>query len=277
MRSRTLILTALTAVMILGLGLPALAAPDAKKDAKKKPETPPVVADDKAKFAVDKFRRRFDTPDLDLQLDEVIALGKIHHPKVGAELLKLLRNKEPEIQAEAMKALGRQFCMLKKIARKLPTWLDEKKYEPVVVAQTIKTIGKLDVRKLEENLIGMINSPSDEVAIAALKLLGKWRSFKSLRDILLLWEFYPDDGKWATGTVTVDTGADTATEQRLAKAKWKAKYGGRAKKARPKLVQALRQCVNTVIGLEEEEKILKRPTELREWIKENKKMLRKHR
>ena len=45
MRSRTLVLTALTAVMILGLGFPALAGPDAKKDdkpaaeASKKPDT----------------------------------------------------------------------------------------------------------------------------------------------------------------------------------------------------------------------------------------------
>jgi len=272
MRSRTFVLVALTAVMVLGLGLPALAGDDEKK-----PEMPPVVADEKAKFAIDKFKRRFDTPDLDLQLDEVIALGRVHHPKVAAQLLRLMKNKEPEIQAEAMKGLGRQPCYRKKIERKLAGFLEEKKYEPVVVAATLRTIHKLDVRKLEEDVIMSINSKHDEVAIAALKVLGDWRSYKSLREILLLWEFYPDDGKWATGTVTVDTGADTATEQRLAKAKWKAKYGGRAKKARPKLVQALRQCVNNVIGLEEEEKILKRPTELREWIKENKKMLRKHR
>ena len=276
MRARLTILTALAGILVFGL--PALAGdePAAAKPAAK-PEAPPVVDNAKGAAAVAKFRRQFDTPDLDFQLDAVIDLGKVHHPKVAAELLRLLKNKDPEVQAEAMKALGRQHCYRKKLERRLVTWLDEKTFSPRLVAQTVRTIGQLDVRKLEEDLIDVVNSPDDEVAIAALRVLGDWRSYKSLRDILLLWEFYPEDGKWSTGSVTVDTGASGSTDQRAAKAKWKAKYGGRAKRGRPELVQALRKTVNKVIGLEDEDKILKRPKELREWISDNKVLMRKHR
>jgi hypothetical protein len=271
--ARTLILALLVSLLA---PLSIAEAKEAKEDAPKA-ELPPDVSDKKAKEAIDRFKREFDTQDLDFQLDAVIKLSKVRNPKVAQFLLKLMKNKEPEIQVEAMKGLGRQHSSAKKLERKLPFWLDEKTFEPRVVAMTIRTIEKLNLRKHEEEIIGLIDSKDDEVAITALKTLGVWRSYKSLKNVLMLWEFYPEEGKWTTGSVTVDTGADTATEQRLAKAKWKAKYGGRVKKARPEVVKAIRLTVNEILGIEDEAKQLKRPPELREWMSENKVLLRKYR
>jgi hypothetical protein len=260
--------------LILLVGLVVLAAPGLPAD---KDADEPMVTDADAKKAIERFEREFDTKDLDFQLEAVIRLGKIVHPTVGARLLHLLKDDETEIQVEAMKALGRQTGMAKSLERKMKYYLDEKKFEPRLVATAVRTVGKLELKRLEEELISMIDSNDDDVAISALRVLGAWKSYKLLKPVLLLWEFYPDEGRWTTGTVRVDTGADTATEQRLAKAKWNAKYGGRAKRARPEVVKAIRENVNAIIGLEKEKEQLKLPAELREWISENKVLLRKHR
>ena len=71
--------------------------------------------------------------------------------------------------------------------------------------------------------------------------------------------------------MTVDTGAAGNTDAKAAKAKWKAKYGGRTKKARPVAWEALIQSLEMITG----EKFEK-PDELKEWMKENKVLLRKH-
>jgi hypothetical protein len=279
MKARLTILIALAGVLALALPAAAEDAP-AKPEAKAAPAKPaarPIATDADAKDAVARFKRQFDTEDLDFQLEALIKLAKTHHPKVAAVLLKLMKNDEVEIQVEAMKSLGFQSCYTKKLERKISFWLDEKKFEPRVVAMTVRAIRRHDMRKHEELIIESMNSNDDEVAIEALRTLHAWKSYKSLRDILLLWEFYPNSGAWATGTVTVDTGADTATEQKLAKAKWKAKYGARAKRARPELVKVVYEVVNGIIGIEEKEKKLKRPEELRKWLSENKVLMRKHR
>jgi hypothetical protein len=272
MLARSLILTILAGTIVLGLGLPAPAGEGGNA-----PKDPPTVDAAKAKAAVDKFKRRFNTPDLDFQLEEVATLGKVHHVKVATQLMKLLKHKEPEIQVEAMKALGRQPCVRKQLGRRLVDYVDEKKHTPRFVAETIRTIDRLNLRNCEERVISVLYSKDDEVAITAVQLLGKWRSYKSLKSLLLLWEFYPKEGEFKTGTVTIHTGADAATERKLAKAAWKKKYGQFAKRPRPKLVRAIRATTNQIVGLDDEEKMLKQPPDLREWMSDNKTVMRKYR
>jgi hypothetical protein len=255
--------------LVASLAWPALARDGEEEE--------PQVTDSEAKKAIERFQREFDTPDLDFQLDAVIKLAKIDHPKVGNVLLKLMRDDETEVQVEAMKGLGRQTRMGRSFERKMKFYLDEDRFEPRLVATALATVGKLEMKGLEDEVIDLIDSNDDDVAITALTVLGDWKSFKCLKPVLLLWEFYPTDGTWTTGSVTVDTGAAGDVDQRAAKAKWKAKYGGRAKRARPEVVKAIRANVNRILEKEDEDDILKRPEELREWISENKVLLRRYR
>ena len=238
----------------------------------------PVADAREAKKEIDSFRRAFDgTMDLDFQLTAVTKLGKVRHDSIVRELLKLMKHEEPFIAAEAMKGLGNQVPFRKKIARFLEKWLVEEDNDPRVVAQTIHTACVLEAKNVEELIILLLFSNEDPVAIGAMNCLAAWRSYKGLPKILELWEMYPDDGEFATGTVTVDTGAAGTKDQAAARARWNAKYGGMAKRGRPELVQAIRKGVNEIVGIEEEEKKLKQFEELKTWMAENKDVLRRHR
>ena len=100
---------------------------------------------------------------------------------------------------------------------------------------------------------------------------GKLKEYRAL-DLLLEWfHFYPDGTSWGGGSVSVDTGAAGNEDSVAAKAKWRAKYGGRARKARPnafeKLVQSLEMITGTKFG---------KPDELKQWMEDNKLLLRRN-
>jgi hypothetical protein len=224
-------------------------------------EEPPPVSDADARKAIDRFKREFDTEDLDFQLDAVIRVGRVDHPKVAALLLRVTRSRSVDIRVEAIRALGRQRALKDRLAPRIAGWLDERKHEPRVVVAAIETVGALELRRQEGDIVDLIGSREDETVIAALRVLGKWRSMASLRHILLLWEIYPDDGKWQTGAVVLPQGTDAE-----AKRVWRRRYGNRVKRARPEVVQAIRRTVNEIIGIDDEEKKLRMPRELREWM-----------
>jgi hypothetical protein len=69
--------------------------------------------------------------------------------------------------------------------------------------------------------------------------------------------------------VKVDTGAAGNKDAKAAKAKFKAKYGGRAKKSRPAAHEAMKKALTDITG----EKFEK-PEELKAWMKENKQLLK---
>ena len=94
MNARLTILIALLGVLALSLPAPAEdapAKPAAKPDAPGKPAERPVASDADGKDAVERFKRQFDTEDLDFQLEAVIKLARTHHPKVATALLKLMK------------------------------------------------------------------------------------------------------------------------------------------------------------------------------------------
>ena len=82
---------------------------------------------------------------------------------------------------------------------------------------------------------------------------------------------YPDGVSWSGGSVRVDTGAAGNKDAKAAKAKWKAKYGARARKARPKAHEAMKKALKSITGEDFE-----KPKQLKQWMDENKVMLKKH-
>ena len=100
---------------------------------------------------------------------------------------------------------------------------------------------------------------------------GQLKEYRALKILLEWFNYYPDGYSWSGGSVRVDTGAAGNKDAKAAKAKWKAKYGGRKKKARPGAWEKLIQSLEMITG----EKFEK-PEELKQWMKDNKALMRKH-
>jgi hypothetical protein len=252
------------------LASPAFAAEE-KKAEKKKPEVK-VATDKEYKKELTVFTRDFDTVDIDFKLQALKRYSKCVHKNVTKDLLMLVsRDKDVNVRAEAAKGLMYQVPFVKTIGPRAHKMLENRKEEPKVLAALVYSLGVLKYTKAWEEIGDLISHDSDEVVIASFWTIGEWKEIRVWREIQMFWQMYPDEGKWATGTVTVDTGADTATEQRLAKAKWKAKYGSAAKRrARPDCVKALKAAVQKIAGKE-----IKKLAEWNEWCKENKALIKK--
>ena len=100
---------------------------------------------------------------------------------------------------------------------------------------------------------------------------GRLKEYRALPIILEWFNYYPDGYSWSGGSVRVDTGAAGNKDAKAAKAKWKAKFGGRAKKARPLVWEKMVEALELITGEE-----FAKPEQLEKWMKDNKLLLRKH-
>jgi HEAT repeat protein len=183
------------------------------------------------------------------------------------DLMKILhRDPDPHVRAAAARALGNQIPFAKEVARGLLPLLEDDDTDAKILEALVLTLGKLEWTRDWEAICDLITHDDDGVVIACFEVLGKWKELRAWREIQIFWDTYPEDGKFATGGVTVDTGAAGDTDQRAAKAKWKAKYGNKAKqRPRPECVQALKRAVKEMTGEE-----LEKPAEFRVWCSDNK-------
>ena len=245
---------------------------DAARSGEDRPSDETRLSDAAARKRLAVFKKEFATVDLDLQLDAVQKLGRGDHPTIGKRLLRLLKHRDPEIRIEAMEGLGNQAAMRKTLPRRLSPWLDERKRGPRLAARTVETIGRLDLRSLEGELLEKISSKEDAAAIAAIRVLGQWKCRRALRPILGIWKFYPTDGSFQTGSVTLPNGTP-AKARKL----WMRKFGGIPRRARPELVHAIIRVVNEIAGIEDEARRIRHPDDLRKWMSENRAVLRQRR
>jgi hypothetical protein len=107
-----------------------------------------------------------------------------------------------------------------------------------------------------------LSDGNDDLVAHSLKMLGKWKVWSVLDpDLLQLFEMYPKEDEFQTGSATVDTGASGSGDQQAAKRKWMGKYGDPDKRRpRPKVVKALKQALLDITGEKFEE-----PKALREY------------
>lgn len=256
---RTLVLIVLTLVFLV----PAYAETEA--------DEVQVATSKELKHEQKIFKRDFDTVDIDFKLDALIRYGKCVHKSVVKDLLKILhRDRDPYVQAEAAKALAHQKPFAKEVARGVKPLIETKKTDAKILAALIRTLGTLQYTREWEAISDLISHDEDIVTIACFDVLGQWKELRAWREMQTFWDVYPEGGKWSTGSVSVDTGASGTTDQRAAKAKWKAKYGNKAKqRPRPDCVKALKAAIKQITGEE-----LKKPAEFRRWRKENKQKIK---
>ncbi len=256
-------------VLVLLLAAPSLAG---KPDAKKEEPAVPVASDKEAKHELKVFQQAYATEDVDYKLDAVARLGKCVHKDVMKRLLTVLfKDPDPYVKAEAAKGLARQVPFAKEIGKRTLRLLTDDKTPPKVLAQLVYTLGALRYTKAWEPITELIAHDDDGVVIAAFRVVGDWKELRAWREIQNFWDMYPEEGKFQTGTVKVDTGAAGTKDQKAAKRKWMAKYGNKRKqRVRPECVKALKEAVKKITGED-----LKKPEEFREWCRAHKAEIKK--
>lgn len=259
---RTLTRRALAAAL---LGLALLAAPAAASEL----QVPPDVDAKELKTAQERFDREFDTADIDFKLRAIRRYASVQHPKIAKHLVKLLKDDDKHVRAEIAKGLGNQKSSAKTIGKSLLKLIDETKdddEQAKVVVAAVDAIGVLHYEKAEKDLKKLIHHPDDGVVAAVFTAFGRWKSEEALREMLDFFNRYPDEKSFATGTVTVDTGAAGTEDAEAAKAKWKAKYGGqRGWRPRPECTQALIAALKEITGFG-----FRRPEDLAEYMNDPK-------
>jgi len=287
--------------MLLGLSLLALPARVASAEdgaaAKGKPEKVEPHADDIVKKATARFEQDFAKDDMDDRLRILRWYGMHMHKTVRKRLAKIYLKPRPgeaqdlELQAAAADGLGNQLQDPKRAAATLFQGLGKfSKYatredpegdaetlqalEVTVLVKSFTSLAKLRVAPDKKNwklIKKFIDHNDDDVTIAMLQWCGKTQEWRSLRVILDWFNFYPDGYSWAGGSVKVDTGAAGTKDAKAAKSKFNAKFGGRARKARPKAHAAMKQALKDITGRDFE-----KADDLKQWMKENKALLKKH-
>jgi len=251
---------------------PALAAE--KKDDKKDDKKPKVKTATEKEYQKELtvYTRDFDTVDIDFKLQALKRYSKCVHKNVTKDLLRLVaRDKDVHVRAQAAKGIMYQVPFTKSIGPRVRKMLENDKEEPKVLAALVYSIGVLKYTKAWEEIGDLIAHENDDVVIACFWTLGEWKDLRVHREIQNFWDMYPEEGKFATGTVKVDTGAAGTADADAAKAKWKAKYGNAAKlRPRPKCVKALKEAVAKMTG-----KKIEKPDAWREWCKDNKRLIKR--
>ncbi len=212
------------------------------------------------------------------------------HKEVLKELKRVLV-KEPDLELKAVAAegLGQQLCFAAEAGRTLAGFLTANDawarvpdpqspeaqqrvaYEARVLVACWGSVGALGWKDAWKEWKGYIDHEHDDVASAAITAFGRLQEYRALPSLLEWFNIYPDGVTWEGGSVRVDTGAAGDKDEKAAQAAWKAKYGGRAKKARPAVVDALLRAVRDITGQE-----FTKPAQLKQWMDDNKVLLKKH-
>ena len=249
-------------------------------------------ADADVETATVRFEKDFADDDMDKRIRILKWYGMYMHKDVLKALQKIyLKDASAELQAVAAEGLGNQLHDPKRATGVLMQGLDKyekyatredpedeeerkNEHEANVLSHSLQSLAKLGVKPDKQGwkvIKGFVDHDHDQVAIAMLAWCGATQEWRAIPVILEWFSFYPDGYSWSGGSVSVDTGAAGSADANAAKAKFHAKYGGRARKARPKAHDAMRKALKDITGREFE-----KPKDLKAWMDENKALLKKN-
>lgn len=299
-------------LLLLLLPAAAVATPafadDPKKPGDAAAPAKPVesVPDDKAKEAIERFRREFESEDLDLKLEALTRFRKVVHPDVAAVLLDLAFKSElVPVRASAFKGLALQKTSARTVGPKVARFLTDaakenrsrkakgdygvmdpktgdvdttspegkaaqaaRRQRGQMLAEAVKVLDEIGYRDRDgvDTLREFLTDGNDDLVAFVLGTFGKWKEWSVLDpDFKDLFEMYPKEDEFNTGSTSVDTGSSGNEDQQAAKRKWMAKYGDPdRRRPRPKVVKALKQAILDITGekvdtVEAYKEFLKRP------------------
>lgn len=273
-----------TTILLLSLllGVPAFAGPEPEKpakdaaadeEAKKKAELEEARAR-QAKISIDIFRKEFKSRETGRRMMAILTLAQVQHDSVIDELgKKPLFDPDPEVRDAVAQAFA-EFTWNPELAGGyLKKALPKNEDEPEVMRSIIRSIGKIGYKGAFEELKEAASRLNEEkyqwVTVEVVRTFGTLEDPRCLPFLLWMSEYGGRALKWATGSVTVDTGAAGDVDQRAAEAAWKAKYGHIKPKKPPAPIirtymDELRKTVKQLTGKEFETS-----TEFRKWLEEN--------
>ena len=253
------------------------------------PKKPVPHTDEQVAPALEQFKKDFASEDMDKRLKAVRTLGHWRHKDVLKEMKRIfLKEEDLELKAAAAEGLGCQTPFASEAGRTLTESLDlwkgwasredpkgddeiRNEDEARVLIAALDAVGDLGWKEGWKTLKPFIEHDHDFVAGAMMATCGKWKEYRALPTLLEWFNFYPDGYSWSGGSVKVDTGAAGGADAAAAKAKWSARYGGRAKKARPNTLEAMLKALKDITGVEFE-----KPDQLKQWMEDNKALLKKN-
>jgi hypothetical protein len=104
-------------------------------------------------------------------------------------------------------------------------------------------------RDTAEALRTCLDDADDDVVVLSLGMLGRWKQWTALPEIQAVFDLYPDEQGWETGTASVDTGKGGTEDQDAAKRRWTAKYGDPDRaRSRPRVVKGIRKALLDITG-----------------------------
>lgn len=144
---------ALAAALAFGAADPAAAeepAPGRDRPAE-------AVSPEKAKEAIERFRREFETEDIDLKLEALARVSRIDHADVAALLLDLaLRTKDVPVRTAAFKGLAHQKASVKAVGPRVSRWLLD------AAKENAKARARGDYGVVIDKKTGDVDTKSDE-------------------------------------------------------------------------------------------------------------------
>lgn len=251
-------------ILTLLLSSPAFAEDDAENDAVAR----------QAKVSIEIFSKEFKTRNVSKKMRAILDLSRIQHESVVDVLAKkALADRDPEVRDATAQVFGDFTSCSEQAGEYLKKALPKNEKFPEVMVSIIRSIGKLKYmdafEELKEAAKHLNETKYQFVTVEVVRTFGVLEDPKCLPFLLWMSEYGGHALSWATGSVTVDTGASGDTDQRAAEAAWKAKYGGvRAKKPPAPVIRTymdeLRKCVKKLTGQE-----FKTATEFRKWLVAN--------
>lgn len=279
---------AMAAVIAFGAAGPAAA----EEPAPPRDRPAEAVTPEKAKEAIERYRRESATEDIDFRLEAVGRVARVDHPEVAAILLDLaFQSKEVPVRSAAFKGLVLQKASTKTVGPRVSRWLIDaakenqkarargdygvvidkktgdadtqseegkaalrvKRERGRMIAEAMRLLDGIGHREKDsvEGMRAFLDDGNDDVVVITLGMLGKWKEFTVLPDIQELFDIYPAEDRYETGSVSVDTGAAGSADASAAKRKWMSKFGDPDKRrARPTVVRAIKKAVLDITGVE---------------------------
>ncbi|MCE9636355.1 MAG: hypothetical protein K8T90_11685 [Planctomycetes bacterium] len=119
------------------------------------------------------------------------------------------------------------------------------------LAEAVRALDALGHRDRDtvEVLLDFLSDGNDDLVAHIMTMFGKWKEWSVLPEFVDLYEMYPAEDKVNMGSTSVDTGAAGSADAQSAKRAWASKYGDPdRRRARPKVVRAMRQAVFDITG-----------------------------
>ena len=130
--------------------------------------------------------------------------------------------------------------------------LRAKRERSLLITEAVRLLDALGHRGPDgvDCLREFLQDGNDDLVALVMGVFGKWKEWGVLKpDFLQLFEMYPKEDEFQTGSTSVDTGASGNSDQQAAKRAWMARYGDPDKRRpRPKVVKALKQAILDITG-----------------------------